>query len=307
VAFSNVTDVPALGISTATVTSLIANSLTNYVKIGTTATFVGTGTASSTNTGILQVQGGVGISGNLYANTVYSGDGYFRGPSGYGNIQLVSGGAVYLGELNVNGSGLIKGPGGSTHIALLSGTGGSVKFYNTATIAGTTSATSTTTGALTVAGGVGIGGDVNIGGNVSMPNRPAFRVYGAGTTNNLGTTVNTNGILNSNNWAVDYQQGTALNTSTGVFTAPLAGLYSIHLVARVTSNTTSSAQVCVIKNVTSTNVVQVMWETGTNPSVNHFGVSTIAKLAVGDTLVTKVLLGQINFDGNDSWAVAYIG
>jgi len=146
--------------TTATVVALIASSLTNYVKIGTTATFIGTGTASSTNTGILQVQGGAGISGNLYANTIYSGDGYFRGPSGYGNISLASGGSVYISEAVINGTGLIKGPGGSTHIALLTGTGGSVKFYNTATIAGTTSATSTTTGALTVAGGVGISGDV---------------------------------------------------------------------------------------------------------------------------------------------------
>jgi hypothetical protein len=50
-----------------------------------------------------------------------------------------------------------------------------------------------------------------------------------------------------------------------------------------------------------------MWETGANPTINHFGVSTIAKLAVGDTLVVKVTTGSINFDANDSWAVAFIG
>ena len=142
----------------------------------------------------------------------------------------------------------------------------------------------------------------------NMPNRPAFRVYGAGTTNNLSTTVNTNGILNGNNYAVDYQQGTALNTSTGVFTAPLAGLYSIHLVARVTSNSAGQSQVTVIKNNgLGSQANQAMWETGPNPSVNHFGVSTVAKLAAGDTLVLKVTLGSINFDVNDNWAVAYIG
>jgi len=153
-----------------------------------------------------------------------------------------------------------------------------------------------------------VGGSVSVGGNISMPNRPAFRVYGAGTTANLSTTVNTNGILNGNNFAVDYNQGTALSTSTGVFTAPVAGLYSIHLVARVTSNSAGQAQVTVIKNNgLGSQANQAMWETGPNPSINHFGVSTISKLAAGDTLVLKVTLGTINFDGNDSWAVSYIG
>jgi hypothetical protein len=65
--------------------------------------------------------------------------------------------------------------------------------------------------------------------------------------------------------------------------------------------------VIVIKNYATTSSNMVMWETAANPTINHFGVSTIAKLAVGDTLVTKVTVGAISFDVNDSWAVAFIG
>ena len=140
---------------------------------------------------------------------------------------------------------------------------------------------------------------------VVQPTKPGFRVYGAGTTTNLTTTVNTNGILNGNNYAVDYNQGSYLNTTTGIFTAPVAGLYSVHLVARVSN--TSSAQIAILKNYAGANTVQAMWEAGANCTANHFGVSSIVKLAVGDTLVIKVLLGQINFDSNDNWAIAFLG
>ena len=79
----------------------------------------------------------------------------------------------------------------------------------------------------------------------------------------------------------------------------------MHLVARVSN--TSLAQIAVVKNYASSGPVQAMWECGANCTANHFGVSTISKLAAGDTLVIKVLMGQINFDGNDSWAIAFLG
>jgi C1q domain len=140
---------------------------------------------------------------------------------------------------------------------------------------------------------------------INLPTRPAFRVYGSGTTNNLTTSTNTTGVLNSNNWAVDYQQGSALNGTTGVFTAPVAGLYHVTLSARTNSNSLNDFTQFICYKNSTTSVICIEWSN--NTSYNHGGSGTIVKLAVGDTLKIQVTHGSINFDGNDNWCVAYIG
>jgi hypothetical protein len=87
-------------------------------------------------------------------------------------------------------------------------------------------------------------------------------------------------------------------------------LYQVNLVTRTNSNSLGTiSQLIVYKNNTTgtTGTPQIMVEFGTNTSMNHTGGSTISKLAVGDTLRMIVATGEISFDQNDNFSVAYIG
>jgi hypothetical protein len=95
-----------------------------------TLTLAGTTQATSTNTGALQVAGGVGIGGNL-----------------------IVGGEIVAQKLTIQ---------------LTTVTTTSVETDDIIKTSNTTQATSTTTGALTVAGGAGIGGNLFVGGTINV-------------------------------------------------------------------------------------------------------------------------------------------
>ena len=153
-------------------------------------------------------------------------------------------------------------------------------------------------------GNASFSNNVTVSGNIIMANRPAFRVYGA-TNTGWTTSSPTGGVLTGSQYTVDYQQGgTPLNTTTGIFTAPIAGLYQIYLIARTNSNNSGAGSaIAVQKN--GTNVVYLEWAAST--TTNHIGGGSIVKLNIGDTLKLVVSSGTINFDVNDNWSVAFIG
>jgi hypothetical protein len=230
-------------------------------------------------------------------------------------INSTSGNIGTLASTNFSTANAVVTGGYATGLANISVTGNATvgnvigTSPNVTLIAGAYTSSFLNNGMATIGGNITATGNVTASGIAPFyaPNRPAFRVYGSGTTNNLTTTQNTNGVLNSNNWAVDYSIGSYLNGTTGVFTAPAAGLYQISVIGRNSGYTSGISQLVCVKNYTGSSQVLTMLEFASNSSMNHAGTSTVAQLAVGDTLVIRVTSGEINFDVNDSWSVTYIG
>jgi hypothetical protein len=121
---------------------------------------VNTATALTTQSGALQVAGGVGIGGSLYVG----------GASTFTNTLTIGGGIA---------NGLIVGGTVTATNFVTAGGVGSITGINTVSsvnvfVTGASNATSTITGALQVVGGVGIGGNVYVGGSLNVQSTLTF-------------------------------------------------------------------------------------------------------------------------------------
>jgi hypothetical protein len=279
--------------------------VTYALSTSTTSTFwVNNSTASSSpTTGALKVLGGAGINGNTYIGgnlnvvgvSTLTGSTLVSGSLGVTTNFVVTG-TTTIGTLNAS-QGVFSGNLGVT---------GTVTVTSGAVINSVTQATSTATGALQVKGGAGIASNVYVGGQVITPNRTAIRVYGTtGGANYTATIVST---LTNAQFTVDYNVGSALAPATGIFTAPTTGTYMSTLVARVSSAATATNQIAVVKNDSNggANIV-CFWESNTSTGATHFGTSGAVFLNANDNLRVKILLGTVQFDGNDNWTVTFLG
>jgi len=199
-ALSTSTDAVRNG-TTGSILYQIAPSVTGFVGIGTTGSFlVSNGTtatfkntvtnltitdttrATTTTTGALVVAGGVGIGGDLYV-----GGDFFA--NGHPVLTTATFGAVISAGTDITitfitGTNYIQINDIST---LQSVTGRGFTTTNRINVTNATASTSTTTGALTIKGGVGIGGDVNIYGRMNSESvRIADTIF-----DSTKTTVNT--------------------------------------------------------------------------------------------------------------------
>jgi len=113
---------------------------------------------------------------------------------------------------------------------------------------------------------------VDYAGRVTMPYQPSFKVRFANSSYQLpgGTVI----------WdTADFNVGSHYNTSTGFFTAPVAGRYQINLNAQHYGGSSGSGWIDIRKN---NGQVQCRLEDYNGATYTARGISVVLDLAVGD-------------------------
>jgi hypothetical protein len=164
--------------------------------------------ATSNVTGALQVKGGVGIAGNLFAT--------------HANVSNLSVTGFHVGNMNFAGGDTIFINGSPVQTAATAFNGGTVGLATT--FACTTPSTSTVTGAVIVAGGMGVAGNVfmtnlsvtnggnvraNIQGNIFTAAQPQITSLGTLTSLSMSGTITALNINPNTNTTYSLGSGTS--------------------------------------------------------------------------------------------------
>ena len=175
---SNSGDLAIGSLTTNAIRFFYNNGVTDVVTFGGTAATIYYGTnSSSTTSGALQINGGLGITGNAFiGGTTYITNGTNSGSTGSGSL-VVNGGLGVTGNAFIGGTtyitnGTNSGSIGSGSLVVNGGLGitGNAFIGGTTTITNLTNSTTTGSGSLVLNGGLGVSANANIGGTVRISN-----------------------------------------------------------------------------------------------------------------------------------------
>ena len=253
-------------------TILTSNGTGQQPAYQNTLTLAGTTNASSTNSGALQVVGGVGIGqdawigGNLYVS---------------GNQVVTTGTIGDLANLTVITAG--------TDTAISTSTG-NITIWNTSTLASVTArsgitttalrfenqtqSTSTDTGALVISGGLGVGKNLTVGQNLTVFGTINFQGQGgASIDGNTGTF----------GWVIVTGTGTGLTVNGSAVVGDNLTATTINVIGRSTLQDVTAAR------LTATNLTVT-----SNQTVN----GNLSVAGNFNTTGTTTLIGAVYADGN---------